>query len=97
MNTPNPPASISVSRTFWQSLAISLDQQETPGTENVSEEIIHTTRAGVGTAVKCADSLSAQTILTRALRANPAASHFVFVKRPAPRRKDSATSQNAKM
>lgn len=97
MNTPNPPASISVSRRLWQSLSISLDQQETEGTADISEEIIHTDRAGVGVAVKCADSLAAQRVLTRALRANPAASHFVFVKRPAPRRKDSATSRNAKV
>ena len=93
MNTPNPPASISVSRRLWQSLSVSLDQQETEGTADISEEIIHADRAGVGVAVKCADSLGAQRALTRALRANPAASHFVFVKKHETGRKNSALSR----
>lgn len=90
----NSPASISISRRLWHSVSISLDQQETHGTEDVSEEIIHTDRAGVGVAVECADSLGAQRALTRALRANPAASAFVFVKKHEKGRKNSALSRN---
>lgn len=94
MKTSNAPISISVSRRLWNSLVISLDQQETPGTEDLSEEIIHTTRAGVGVGVKCADSLAAQRVLTRALRGAPTASHFVFIRRSAPRRNRPVLSRN---
>ena len=83
----NKPATISVIPVLWKSVSISLDQLETPGTEEVSEEIIHTSRAGVEAAICVADSFGALTTLQTALRKNPTASHFVFVKR-------SALSQN---
>lgn len=76
------PHPVIVSRRLWATVALSLDQQETPRTADTCDDALHVSRSGVGVGILAADSLQAEQLLKRALKAAPAALSFVFVRKP---------------